>query len=122
MGSTGNTGYPGSTGRSSRSNTGRSSTGYPASPDALPYTPQRLQAMARVAIAIERGSFGSKEAVTQAQEATRLYPESPVTNFYLGEQLNLKQKKGAKEAYTKAATLGDDKVIAVAQERLKDLP
>ena len=114
MGSTGNTGYPGST--------GRSNTGYPASPDALPYTPQRLQAMARVAIAIERGSFGSKEAVTQAQEATRLYPESPVTNFYLGEQLNLKQKKGAKEAYTKVATLGDDKVIAVAQERLKDLP
>jgi hypothetical protein len=29
------------------------------------------------------------------------------------------QKKGAKEAYQKAAALGDDKIMAAAQEELK---
>ncbi len=89
------------------------------SSNAIPYTPQRLQAMARVAIAIEAGAFGSKDALPQVQEAVRLYPDSPITYFYLGEQLKLRQKKEAKAAYQKAATLGDDQVGTAVQEELK---
>ena len=92
---------------------------FDAEPDAAVYTPPRLQAMAHVAISIEEGDFGSKDALTQAQEAVRLYPDSPVPYFYLGEQLKLRQKPGAKEAYAKAAALGDDKVGAAAGEELK---
>ena len=92
---------------------------FDGSPSAIPYTPQRLQAMARVAISIEEGAFGSKDALPQVQEAVRLYPDSPITYFYLGKQLDLMQKKGAKEAYQKAAALGDDKIMAAAQEELK---
>ena len=88
-------------------------------PNAAVYTPQRLQAMARVAISIEEGDFGSKDALPQVKEAVRLYPDSPISYFYLGEQLKLMQKKGAKEAYAKAAALGDDKIVAAAQEELK---
>lgn len=95
---------------------------FDGSPDALPYTSQHLQAMAHAAICIEQENFGGDADLWQAQEAVRLYPDSPVTNFYLGEELISGQKKGAKEAYTKAATLGDDTVIAAAQERLKNLP
>ena len=95
---------------------------FDGSPDALPYTSQHLQAMAHTAICIEQENFGGDADLWQAKEAVRLYPDSPITNFYLGEQLIRGQGKGAKEAYTKAATLGDDKVIAAAQERLKDLP
>ncbi len=88
-------------------------------PNAAAYTPQRLQAMARVAISIEKGAHGSKDALPQAQEAVRLYPASPITYFYLGEQLSLMQKKEAKAAYQKAAALGDDQVVAAAHEELK---
>jgi len=95
---------------------------FDGSPDALPYTSQHLQATAHAAICIEQENFGGDADLWQAKEAVRLYPDSPVTNFYLGEELLSAQKKGAKEAFTKAATLGDDKVIAAAQERLKDLP
>ena len=88
-------------------------------PNAAVYTPQRLQAMARVALSIEEGAFGSKDALPQAQEAVRLYPASPITYFYLGEQLKLRQKKGAKEAYEEAAALGDDRMGSAVQEELK---
>ncbi len=89
------------------------------SPNAVPYTPSRLQAVAHIAIAVEEGNFGSKDALTQAQEAVRLYPDSPVSYFYLGEQLKLRQKPGAKEAYVKAAALGDEKVGAAVLKELK---
>ncbi len=94
--------------------------GFDASPDAVSYTPRRLQAMARVAISNEERAFGSEDALPQAQEAVRLYPDSPITYFYLGKQLDFMEKKGAKAAYEKAAALGDDKVVAAAQEELKN--
>lgn len=90
-------------------------------PNAIPYTPQRLQAMVRVAISIEAGAFGGKDALPQVQEAVRLYPDSPITYFYLGEQLHLMQKKEAKAAYAKAAALGDEEIGAAAQEVMKVL-
>lgn len=90
-------------------------------PNAAVYTPQRLQAMARVAISIEAGAFGSKDALPQVQEAVRLYPDSPITYFYLGEQLHLMQRKEAKAAYAKAAALGDEEIGAAAQEVMKVL-
>ena len=93
--------------------------GFDADPNAVIYTPQRLQAMARVAISIEEGDSGSKDALPQSREAVRLYPDSPITYFYLGKQLGLMQKKEAKVAYQKAAALGDDQVVAAAQEELK---
>ena len=88
-------------------------------PDAVAYTPARLQAMAHIALSIEAGAFGSKDALPQAQQAVRLYPDSPIPYFYLGEQLKLMQKKEAKAAYQKAAALGDDHIGAAVQEELK---
>ncbi len=85
----------------------------------IPYTPQRLQALAHIAIAIETFSFGDKEALAHLREAARLYPDSPVAHFYLGEQLHRMQNREAKSAYAKAAALGDDRVGAAAQEALK---
>lgn len=67
------------------------------------------------------GNFGGDGALPRAKEAVRVCPDSPITDFYLGEQLNRGQKKGAKEAYAKAAALGDDKVEEAAQQALKDL-
>lgn len=88
--------------------------------DPLAYTPHRLQAMAHVAISIEAGGSGAKETIPQVQEAVRLYPDSPITNFYLGKQLDRMQKKGAEAAYAKAAALGDAQVVAAAQKALED--
>lgn len=87
----------------------------------IPYTPQRLQALAHIAIAIETFSFGDKEALAHLREAVQLYPDAPVAHFYLGEQLHRMQNKEAKSAYAKAAALGDDQVVAAAQEALKNV-
>lgn len=88
-------------------------------PAQVRYTPERLQALAETAIAHEEMAFGSnKEALTHMQEAVKLYPDSPVTNYYLGEALLAKDRAGAKAAYQKAAQLGDDQTIAAAKERI----
>ena len=88
-------------------------------PEQVQYTPEHLQALADTALAHEEMSFGSnKEAVTHMREAVKLYPDSPVTNYYLGEALLVKDSAGAKAAYQKAVELGDDKTVAAAKERL----
>jgi Flp pilus assembly protein TadD len=83
------------------------------------YTPERLQALADTAIAHEELGFGlDKEAVAHMQEAIKLFPDSPVTHFYLGEALSRKDPVAAKAAYRKAAELGDNQTRAVVDERL----
>ena len=78
--------------------------------------------MAHTAICIEQYNFDGDADLWQAREAVRLYPDSSVTNFYLGKQLDRMQKKGAKAAFEKAAALGNDQVGAAAQEAMKGLP
>jgi len=89
-------------------------------PAQVRYTPERLQALAETALAHEEMGFGSdKEALAHLREAVKLYPDSPVTNYYLGEGLLGTDDPGAKAAYQKAAQLGDDQTIAAANERIK---
>ncbi len=92
----------------------------PTLPDQVRYTPERLQALAEVAIAHQESGFGSsKDAIAHMQEAVRLYPNSPVTNYYLGEvQLRAGSSAVAKAAYQKAAQMGDAQVTAAAKVRL----
>ena len=92
----------------------------PILPDQVRYTQERLHALAEVAIAHEKTKFGSnKEAIAHMQEAVRLYPNSPVTNYYLGEvQLKAGASIEAKVAYQKAARMGDAQVAAAAKVRL----
>lgn len=88
-------------------------------PEQVQYTPERLQALADTALAREEISFGSnKEALAHMREAVKLYPDSAVTNYYLGEATPYQDKAGATAAYQKAVQLGDDKTIAEAKERL----
>ena len=83
--------------------------------DGLPYNSQLLQAMARLGAGISTSGFDGK----QIQEAARLAPDSPVTNFYLGEYLSVSRQEGAKEALEKAALLGDEQTKKEAQDCLK---
>ena len=83
------------------------------------YTPERLQALAETAIAHEELGFGSnKEAVAHMQEAVKLFPDSPVTHYYLGDALRVKDPAGAKAAYQKAVALGDEQVRTAVKEDL----
>jgi tetratricopeptide (TPR) repeat protein len=83
------------------------------------YTPERLQALADTALAHEELGFGSdKEAIAHMQEAVKLFPDSPVTHFYLGEALSRKDQARARAAYRKAAELGDARTRVVVNERL----
>ena len=83
------------------------------------YTPERLQALADTAIAHEELGFGSnKEAVAHMKEAVKLFPDSPVTHYYLGDALRVKDPAGAKVAYQKAVALGDDQTQAAVKENL----
>lgn len=89
-------------------------------PAQVRYTPERLQALAETALAHEEMAFGSdKEALAHLRDAVKLYPDSPVTNYYLGEALLTKDSAGAKAAYQKAAQLGDDQTAAAAKERIE---
>ena len=83
------------------------------------YTPERLQALAETAIAHEELGFGlNKEAVAHMQEAVKLFPDSPVTHYYLGDALRVKDPTGAKVAYQKAVALGDEQVRAAVKENI----
>ena len=97
------------------------------------YTPQRLTALADTALSYAETSFGSnKEALVHMQEAVKLYPSSPVVQYYLGEALAgsyyhtsqhpAQDKVDMTVAYKKAITLGDDQTIAAAKERLSMYP
>ena len=57
----------------------------PTSPSQVQYTSEHLQALADTALAHE--NHDAKEERAQAQEAVKLFPESPVTHYYLGEVL-----------------------------------
>lgn len=89
-----------------------------ARPDQVPYTPECLQALADTALAHEeRGLESEKAAIAHMQEAVKLYPDSAVTHYYLGEALPSRNPE-QKAAYQKAAELGDDATVAAAKERL----
>lgn len=88
-------------------------------PGQVKYTPEHLQALADTLLAYTQGGFWTEEEVmAHIQEAVKLYPESPVTHYYLGGIISAKDRAGAKAAYQKAAELGDDKTVAAAKERL----
>lgn len=96
----------------------------PTLPEQVQYTPERLQALADTALAHEEMGFGSsKEALNHMQEAIKLYPDSAVTHYYLGEALLAPtQRADAKTAYKKAVELGNDATAAAAKERLAVMP
>ena len=89
------------------------------------YTSEHLQALADTALAHEESAFGSnKEAVAHMREAVRLYPDTAVTHYYLGEVLlgtGVSNGHAAKAAYAEAAQLGDEQVKAAATERLTQI-
>jgi len=90
----------------------------PTSPEQVQYTPEHLQALADTALAHEEKGFGSfKEALAHMNEAVKLYPDSAVTHYYLGEAFPSRTPE-QKAAYQKAAELGDDRTVAAAKERL----
>ena len=112
----------------------------PTSPEQVPYTAERLQALADTALTHEEMGFGSnKEAIAHMKEAAKLYPDSAAVQYYLGEALSRsyyvfldssakdkaatwtayqEDKKATEAAYKKAAELGDDSTVAAAKERL----
>lgn len=112
----------------------------PTSAEQVPYTPERLQALADTALAHEEMGFGSNaEAITHMKEAAKLYPDSAAIQYYLGDALSRsyyiyldsaakdkaaawaacqEDKKAAAVAYKKAAELGNDQTVAAAKERL----
>jgi tetratricopeptide (TPR) repeat protein len=82
------------------------------------YTPEHLQALADALLAYKQQGFWSdKEVLAHAQEAVKLYPDSAITHYYLGEVLPSRTPE-QKAAYQKAAELGDDRTVAAAKERL----
>ncbi len=91
-------------------------------PGDIAETPERLQAMAYVALSLEHGEIGNPLGIEETQNAVRLYPDSPVANYYLGEQLLLRHRHEAKTAFIKAAQLGDPQVKAEAHKWADDLP
>ncbi len=91
-------------------------------PGDIAETPERLQAMAYVALSLEHGEIGNPLGIEETQNAVRLYPDSPVANYYLGEQLLGRHRHEAKVAYMKAAQLGDPQVKAEAHKRGDSLP
>jgi len=89
-----------------------------ALPEQVQYTPEHLQALADSLLAYKQQGFWSdKEVLAHAQEAAKLYPDSAVTHYYLGEVLPPSNPE-QKAAYKKAVELGDDATVAAAKERL----
>ena len=91
------------------------------------YTPERLQALADTALAHRENDYKMERAYIQ--EAVKLYPDSAVIQYYLGEALAdsyyhtlehpAQDKVAMTAAYKKAVDLGDDQTVAAAKERLK---
>ncbi len=82
---------------------------------ARPYTPQRLAAMAHLAIGIDTPGFDAAEL----QEALRLAPDSAAANYYWGKCLYAHNQPGAKAPLEKAVQLGDARTAAAAKEILQ---
>ena len=88
----------------------------------LPDTPQRLQAMAHLALGMELfaySGYADQKPLEQFQWAADLAPDSAATQFYLGKYLFGKNAPGAKAALEKAVQLGDDQTTAAAKEYLR---
>lgn len=90
-------------------------------PDQVAYTPQRLAAMAHVAIGYETFGFEDKQPTEHLREAVRLYPDSPVAQFYLAEDLvgRAGHAREAREAYHAAAQLGGPEVKAQVEKTMR---
>ncbi len=102
----------------------------PTQPNQVQYTPERLQALADTALA--RQGFDYKVQRVYIQEAVKLYPDSAVIQYYLGEALSdsyyhtlehpAPDKVAMTAAYNKTIELGDDQAVAAAKERLSMYP
>ncbi len=91
-------------------------------PGGWAYTPQRMQAMAYVGLAVGPGSWDTKKALAELQKASNLAPDSPVPYFYKGRRLAGKpgRSREALAALHMAAQLGDEDTKAAVDKRLKD--
>ena len=89
-------------------------------PGQVPFTPQRLQAMALVGWAYDHDDFDRAGAWARLQQAVTLSPDSPVPYFYRAryEARYGTDYKAAGADFDKAAQLSDaDTADAVQQER-----
>ena len=88
-------------------------------PAGATYTPQRLQAMAQVALALK--SWGNtQKQLALLTEAVRLAPDSVAANYYLGNVYDLENHRAAaRPYYERARQLGDASVRALVDEDLK---
>ncbi len=89
------------------------------------YTPQRLQAMAHLGLAVGHGYPGNwetKKALVDIQEANRLAPDSPLPYFYKGRRLVGigGRSRETLAAFRMATQLGDDDTKAMVDKKLKD--
>ena len=95
---------------------------FAAGPGHSPLKPEHLQAMAHISLSIVSNV---NDALPQLQEAIRLYPDSAIAYFYLGDYLrrftDIHKKEQAKDAYAKAMKLGSGPVRAAAQDGIKQL-
>ena len=86
------------------------------------YTPQRMEAMAHVAIAYQKEGFDNKLVMTEQEKAIALAPDSPLPYFYKGRVLIGKGGRSREmlAAFRKAAQLGDDDTKAAVDKQMKD--
>lgn len=93
-------------------------------PGQVAYTPERLAAMAHVAIGYETYSFVEKQPGEHLREAVRLYPDSPVAQYYLAGHLAYRAGPGhsreARDAYLAAAQLGGPEMKANVEKTMKE--
>ncbi|MDQ2800611.1 MAG: hypothetical protein M3Y13_13360, partial [Armatimonadota bacterium] len=78
-------------------------------------------AMAHVAIGYKTFGFEDKQPTEHLREAVRLYPDSPVAQFYLAENLvgRAGHAREAREAYHAAAQLSSPEIRDVVEKTIK---
>lgn len=91
-------------------------------PNGWAYTPQRMEAMAHIAIAYEKEGFDKKAVALHFQQALLLAPDSPLPYYYNGKRLVGVPGRNREVLVNlrTAAHLGDDEIKAVVEKRLKD--
>lgn len=91
-------------------------------PGGWTYTPQRMEAMAHVAIAYQKEGFDKKLAAADLEKAIALAPDSPVPYFYKGRSLIGRggRSREALVSLRMAARLGDADTKAAVDKQLKD--
>ena len=91
-------------------------------PGGATYTPQRLQAMAMVGLALQHIG-DTKKQIELLTEALRLAPDSVAANFYMGDAYDLENHTAAaRRYYERARKLGDAAVRARVDSRLGSTP